>query len=179
MNEQEIVLSDIDHEKYFPMIEQLKDEIRNDPVIKKVFKDYDIDFSEFDMIPICVAQLPVSARTDHAVIYLNEGLLKEEDFLKNAHYLVHEMTHWCQQTTGNKPTPGSDADDYLYNPAEVESFQNQTQYISHSIGDEAAEEYINQVLDKHEVTDKKERKDRTEKLLNLAGQLGIVVNKNG
>lgn len=94
-----------------------------------------------------------------------------------SHYVVHEVTHWFQQTTGNKPTPGSTSDSYLDNPVEQEGFRNQTKYIADTKGEEEAEKYIEKVLDHHsnDAKDKDKREDRKDKLLAIAREFGIDI----
>jgi hypothetical protein len=168
----EIVTRGIPHKQLAPLLEKLKKRIFSSDVVKDMLEEYGIDKDELDLIPICFAELPVSARTDHGVIYLNIDLFSngQEDLKENDHYLPHEMTHYMQQTTGNKATPGSTDENYLDNPTEQEGFQNQTKYISDTKGDEEAEEYADQVLDYHtkDDADDKKREKRREKLLALA-----------
>jgi hypothetical protein len=89
---------------------------------------YKISKDELAYVPICFAKIPVSARTDHGIIYINVDLFNDGDIENDDHYIAHEMTHYMQQTTGTKPTPGSTEDNYLDNPTEQEGFQNQTRY---------------------------------------------------
>jgi hypothetical protein len=175
----EIITKGLPHKQFAPLLDKLKKRVFDSDVVKDMLKEYDIERSEIDLWPICIAKIPVSARTDHGVIYLNIDLFAkgdiEEQLDANDHYLPHELTHMCQQTTGNKATPGSTDDNYLDNPTEQEGFQNQTKYISDTKGDEEAEEYVDQVLDHHthDDADDKKRQSRRNKLLSLARQLGV------
>jgi hypothetical protein len=182
----EIVTKGLPHKKLAPILEALKKRVFDSDVVKDMLKEYDIDRAEIDLWPICAAKIPVSARTDHGVIYINVDLLLDEngnvreDVVKSDHYLPHEMTHACQQTTGNKATPGSTEDTYLDNPIEQEGFQNQTKYISDTQGKGAAEEYIEQVLDHHTKNnvDDKKRESRKDKLLEFANQFVEILKSN-
>jgi len=174
---EEITTRGLPHKKLVPLLEKLKKRVFDSDVVKDMLDEYDIERSELELWPICVAKIPVSARTDHGIIYLNVDLFIDEngnireDAVDNDHYLPHEMTHVCQQTTGDKATPGSTDETYLDNPTEQEGFQNQTKYISDTQGDDEAEEYVEQVLDHHthDNSDDKKREKRREKLLELAG----------
>lgn len=159
---QEIDLTGIDQKKLRPKIDEIRSLIKKHPVVQEMFRDHGVDLDEIDLIPMCFAKLPVSARTEHGIIYFNIKLL-EDGFDNDDHYMVHEITHFLQQTTGDKPTKGSDADNYLDNPAEVEGFQNQTEYLADTRSKEEAEKYVDQVLDHHEM-DGKEREDKEEEL---------------
>jgi hypothetical protein len=153
------------------LINKIKEHIKDSDVIKNVFKKYKVDINELDFIPICFSNLEVSARTAHGVIFINNSLLdnvsKEnwEDAVD--HYLVHEIVHWVQQTTGTRPTKGADSGDYLENEEEIEGFQNQSEFLADTRDDDAAETYIDQVLDHHEVHDDKARDSKKEELLTI------------
>lgn len=162
-------IKNISKEDLFNIINKSRNDLRNDLVVQEMFEKYEVDIDEIDLIPIAFKDLDVSARTEHGIIYLNNMLLADGDFESNYHYLVHEMTHFLQQTTGNAPTQGSTEEDYLDNESEQEGFQNQTKYISLVDGPEEAEEYIEKVLDHHEIPDK-EREQREDKLLSIASK---------
>lgn len=147
------------------LIDIVKQRVKKSDAVKKVFEKYKLDIDEIDLAPVCFADLDVSARTDHAIIYLNWQLL-DGDPNNIDHYLAHEFTHFCQQTTGNNPTKGSTDDTYLDNPAEQEGFSAQTEYLSETRDPETAEEYIDQVL-LHHNTSKKDIKKRKKQLLRL------------
>ena len=72
-------------------------------------------------------------------------------------FLVHELTHVLQQTCGDKPTKGANDGDYLANKYEQEGFQNQSEYIADTRSPDKAEDYIDHVLDYHDVDDKKSK----------------------
>ncbi len=154
--------------KLLDIINKLKDKIRDSEVVTDMFEKYDVNIDELDLIPVAFADIDVSARTDHGVIFLNYKLLEDGDLDKNDHYLTHEYTHFLQQSTGTKPTQGATDGNYLENTYEQEGFQNQTEYLSETRGDEAAKKYIEKVLDHHEVNDPKERMQKRKDLLHLA-----------
>lgn len=151
------------------IIAKIKQKIKNHPVVIQMFKDYGIDIDELDLFPICFADIDVSAKTDHGVIFINKKHLEDGDPIdKDDHYLVHEITHVLQQTCGDKPTKGANDGDYLANKYEQEGFQNQSEYIADTRSPEKAEDYIDHVLDYHDVDDKKLREKRKDQLLNIA-----------
>lgn len=160
-------ISGINQAKLRPILQKLRERIKDHPVVQRMFKDYGVDLSEIDLIPMAFARLDVSARTDHGIIYINIALLN--DGIENIdHYLVHEITHFLQQTTGTKPTQSADDGEYLDNDDEVEGFKNQTEYITETYGKPQADKYVNQVLDHHDVKGKKEREKRKDELMELA-----------
>lgn len=147
------------------MIKKMREYLKQNEVVQKMFKEYDVDIEEIDYIPMMFGNLDVSAKTDHGVIIYNYKLLTDGDWFKDFSYGVHEMTHWLQQTTGTKATKSSDDGSYLDNPYEQEGFQNQVQYIADQFGDAEAEQYVDDLLEHHEVESKKEVKEKKETLM--------------
>lgn len=147
------------------MIKKMREFLKHDGVVQEMFKEYDVDISEIDLIPMKFGTLDVSAKTDHGVIIFSYKLLTDGDFFKDFSYGVHEMTHWLQQTTGTKPTKSSDDDNYLDNPFEQEGFQNQVEYIAKQFGEGEAENYVDDLLEHHEIDEEEEREDKKETLM--------------
>lgn len=165
LSEQQI--EDFSHEDGLKIIQAIKNRLKNNKTVQNMFAEHGLSLDEIDYIPICFSDLDVSARTDHAIIYLNKNLLKGG--LDNIdHYVVHEITHFIQQTTGDGPTEGSTDSTYLDNKYEKEGFQQQSEYISETRDDAAAKRYIDKVLDHHDIKNKKERTERRKELLQLA-----------
>jgi hypothetical protein len=147
------------------MIKKMREYLKTNEVVQQMFKDYGVDISEIDFIPMCFGNLEVSAKTDHGVIIFNYKLLTDGDWFEDFSYGVHEMTHWLQQTTGTKATKSSDDGSYLDNPYEQEGFQNQVEYIAEQFGDDKAEQYVDDLLEHHDVEDKKEVEEKKETLM--------------
>jgi len=146
------------------LINKLKGIVKKDPVMQKIFSEYNIDLNEIDFIPMYFKDLDVSAKCDHGIIYINYKLLEDGLDLKDASYLIHEITHYLQQTSGDKPTQSSDYGKYLDNPFEQEGFQNQISYISEHFGEDEAEKYVDHLLNHHDIDDDNE-KDKLENIL--------------
>lgn len=155
------------HSELLKLIEAVKADALKSDALKDKFDEYGVDLEEFKYVPICFIDLEVSARTDHGIIYLNNKLLESGNVSDISHYVVHEVTHFLQQTTGDGPTQGSTDDNYLDNKYEIEGFRTQTEFLADTQGEEVAEEYVDDVLDHHEVP-KNERKERMESLLAVA-----------
>lgn len=141
------------------IIDKAKEFVKKDETMQKVFNDYDIDINEIDYIPMYFAELDVSAKTDHSVIYFNYKLLQDGDFFDDYQYLIHEITHYIQQSTGNGPTQGAADGPYLENSAEQEAFQNQIKFLSDHFGDDKAEDYVDDLLAHHEIKSPKKQKE--------------------
>lgn len=148
-------------------IERLRDYLKKDETVTRMFEEYGVPIEELDLIPMMFSDLEVSAKTDHGVIYYNYKLLCDGDFFKDFAYGVHEMTHWLQQTTGDGPTKGADDGEYLDNPYEEEGFQNQVEFMANEFGEAEAEEYVDDLLKHHEITNKDDKEDKKDKLMAL------------
>lgn len=146
------------------MIKKMREYLKGNEVVQKMFDDYGVDISEIDLIPMCFGNLDVSAKTDHGIIIFNFKLLTDGDWFEDFSYGVHEMTHWLQQTTGSKATKSSDEGSYLDNPYEQEGFQNQVEYIAEQFGDDKAEQYVDDLLEHHEIKGK-EVEEKKENLM--------------
>ena len=139
------------------MLKKMREYLKQNEVVQRMFEEYGVDIEEIDFIPMMFGNLDVSAKTDHGVIIFNYRLLCDGDFFKDFSYGTHEITHWLQQCTGKKATKSSDDGEYLHNPYEQEGFQNQIEYIAEQFGEGEAEEYVDDLLEHHEVEDKKEQ----------------------
>lgn len=162
-------MNNLSNKELLSLINKVKSKLKKDKVMQETFNEYSLDINEIDLIPMMFKDLPVSARTEKAVIYFNNKILSEpnpEETLLP--YALHETVHWCQQTTGTKPTKSSDKKNYLFNPNEEEAFQKQVKHIAKNSGEKEADEYVDQVLDKHELKGKK-REERKDVLLSEAG----------
>lgn len=140
------------------MIDKARKHIKKDKIWEELCKEYDQDIDIIDVIPIYFGDIDVSATTNHGIITLNYSLLCDGDFLKDYSYIIHEATHYLQQTCGKKATESSDNDNYLNNENEQEGFQNQVEYIAKHQGDDKAEKYVDDLLDHHDVEEKEKPK---------------------
>jgi hypothetical protein len=147
------------------LLKKMREALKKDETVQKMFKEFDVEIEEIDYIPMKFGKLDVSAKTDHGILIFSWKLLCDADFLEDYSYGVHEITHWLQQTTGTKPTQSADDGEYLDNPYEQEGFQNQVQYIAEHQGEEEAEKYVDDLLEHHEIENKKEIKDKKETLM--------------
>ena len=147
------------------LITKGKTYLKADKIWQDICKEYGEEAEIIDLIPIMFGDLDVSAKTDHGVIILNYRLLTDGDFFKDYSYLIHECTHFLQQCYSKKATRSADDGDYLHNPAEQEGFQNQIEYIADHQGEDEAEEYVDDLLEHHDVDNKKEKSELEEILM--------------
>lgn len=129
-------------------IELAREKLKKDDIVKDLFKEYNVPLEKIDDISIEFDDdLDVSAKTVNKKIYLNTKIL-EKGQKSVEHYLIHEITHFCQQLTGN--IKGNSATvDYLDRENEIESFQNQVEYRREHEGEGTAEEYVDSLTDYH------------------------------
>jgi hypothetical protein len=148
------------------ILDLIKNHIFDSNTYQEMCQKNNIDPNIIFYSPMAFADLDVSARTQHGIIYFNSKLKNNPQEID--HYMIHEFTHVIQQCFGDEPTQGSnDSDDYLENPFEVEGFNNQTSYITEDEGPHKAEEYIDKVLHHHDVP-KHQKNNKKEKLLDTS-----------
>lgn len=151
---------------FLNLINEAKKELKNDPIMKKVFKKHKVGMEFIDLVPIRFGDIEVSATTSHGIITLNYKLLLDGDFDRDYGYLIHEIVHYLQQCFGKGPTQGADDGDYLENSYEKEGFQYQIEYIADNYGEDEADDYVSELLDHHKVRNKKERQEKKDSLMN-------------
>ena len=150
------------------VIKKMKEVAKNDPAIIAKFKKYDVPIDEIDDIHIEFCDLDVSAKTKDKKIYLNSKMLDGEmnsDIKDPTHYLIHELVHYLQQKTGKNTGKDHNTKDYLDKPSEEEAFETQVDYQQREESPEKANQYVNKLLDFHDIKGK-EREDKKEELLN-------------
>lgn len=145
-------------------INKIKEELKKEPIVKRMFKQYGRDLNEIDKVSIKFAPLDVSAKTVNGHIYLNEKM-KDDDYKSYRHYIVHELTHYLQHTSDKclDEEPITD-DNYLDNPSEQEAFQNQLEYKEKTEPKQEVEDYLKQLFDRYDL-DRDERKEKLKELL--------------
>jgi hypothetical protein len=147
------------------MIKKAKEYLKKNEIMQKICAEYDMDISVIDYIPTMFGNLDVSAKTDKGIVILNYKLLTDGDFFKDYSYLIHEYQHFFDQAFSSKATKSSDEGSYLDNKHEQKAFKVQVEYIADEFGKDEAIDYVDNLLEHHEVDDKKEYKDKKELLL--------------
>jgi hypothetical protein len=150
-------------EEVSKIIKLMKDKVKKDPALISKFKEYKVPIETIDNVEVSFVPLDVSAKTKNKKIYLNESMLCADSKVKDpTQYLVHEMIHFLQQFTGN--TQGHEKSEYLDKDTEIESFKTQVDYKKRNEGKEEAEEYVDDLLDYHNL-DGKKREQKEKELL--------------
>jgi hypothetical protein len=142
----------------------MKECVKKDKAVIEKFKEYDVPIDKIDDVHVEFADLDVSAKTKDKKIYLNREMLNPDSKVKDpTHYLAHELTHYLQQLTGN--TAGHQSvEDYLDKPTELEAFQVQVDFKERHEGEDEADEYVEDLMDHHDIDDEGERKEKKKEL---------------
>jgi len=148
------------------LISEMKEQAKKDPAIVEKFEEYGVPLDEIDAVSVSFCPLDVSAKTKDEKIFLNEKMLADDSEVKDpTHYLVHELIHFLQQFTGkHKCKHMEEENEYLDLPTEEEAFKAQVDYKKREESEEDAEEYVERLLDHHDMEGKK-RKEKKEELL--------------
>lgn len=143
------------------LINNIKNFLKQDETVQKAFAEHGINLDWIEFIPIKFDNLPVSAKTDHGIIILNNNLLNNKDYKEIASYVVHESIHYLQQVFGDKGTKSSNDGNYLDNEYEQEAFQNQVKFLADNKSEDEAENYVEHLLNHHDVpnNEKEDKKD--------------------
>lgn len=148
------------------LLSKILDFLMSSPAIKGMFDRYKVPLSRIHDVDIRFADIPVSAKTKDRVIFINKNFLEDGNFSKEIHYIVHELCHWLQQECDDPydmiPPSGTD---YLEMPSELEAFMYQTHFMREFYGDSEAEQYVDDLLDFHEISGAERKKKRRALLL--------------
>ena len=158
-------LKQIPPKRLLKLINKAKEYLKGNEVMQEMCKEFGVDIDVIDLIPVRFGDLDVSAQTRKGVVILNYKLLADGDFFKDLQYLIHEFKHYISQVYGKKPTPGADDGEYLDNPEEQEGFQWQLQYIEDQFGKDEAEDYVENLLDHHDIDNDDEREEKKDILM--------------
>lgn len=152
------------HTQDLHLLHSIFPEVETSETFQELCRENNISPEILWLIPMQFADLEVSARTNHGIIYFNSNLKEKPEEL--GHYICHEMTHFFQQCLNDQPAISSNNEkDYLFNPDEQEGFQTQTQFIAETQGLGEAHNYIEQVLRHHEIP-QEEWPEQKEQLMN-------------
>lgn len=146
-------------------INEAKDSLRSNSVYQDMCKEFEVDPDAIDLIPIRFGDIDVSAKTIRGIIILSKKLLNKGSFDKHIHYILHEILHNFQMTTRKKPTKGIGDGEYLDNKDEIEAFTYQVELLDNLFGEPKAEDYVDNLLDYHEVDEDDERDEKKDELM--------------
>lgn len=148
------------------LIQKLKKDLKKQEEYKEMCEKYYKPIDFVDDIKITFEPLDVSAKTINGEeIILNERLL-DDKYTEILKYLIHEIQHCGQSAAGKvKETPSKE--DYLDDKNEQEAFRAQISFQSRHEDPEEVQEYIENLLDHHDI----KGKERQEKIKILTKDL--------
>jgi hypothetical protein len=145
------------------IVEKMKTDVKDEKEYLELCEKYNKNKDFIDEIEITFEPLDVSAKTINGKIILNEKLI-DAPWKDKMRYLIHETTHVLQQEVG-KVDGKTKKEDYLDDPNEQEAFKAQISYMEKKESPEEIQEYIEELLDHHNIRGK-ERKEKKEELTN-------------
>ena len=149
------------------IISKIKEEIKKDPITKELLRQYSKDESFIDAIPLDFSEdIDVSAKTINARILLNKNLLKEP-FDIILRYAIHELVHSLQHVNLNDDFNKYEEYEYLDRPDELEAFQVQIEFDKERRGEDAVVEYVEDLLDYHDIPENEYNDKRNELMKNI------------
>ena len=140
------------------IISKIRNQLKQEGVVSEICTEHGFDTSIIDGIVIMFdPTLDVSAKTINSKISLNEKLKADdcdgEPWSILMRYAIHELTHALQHMAREGEADADDGKDYLDRDDEMEAFQNQIQFDLKERGPDAVIDYIDDLLEYHEVDD--------------------------
>ncbi len=145
-------------------LSKIRSALLNDKVAKKICKEKGIGEWFLAGVPIKFDKIKQSAKTVDSNIILSKNLLKKS-FDIMMRYVIHELTHSIQHVQNfRKKDVKKDKEDYLDKDTEVEAFKYQIEFDVENRGKGKADEYVEDLLDYHDIKGK-DRADKRDELL--------------
>lgn len=154
----------VDLEDEVEILTKIRQELKEEPTAKKIFKDFGKDMDFLDGIPIDISdEIDVSAKTVNSRIILNKKLL-DEPFEILMRYAVHELVHALQHMETSDADDPYSQHEYLDRPDELEAFQYQIEYDKNNRGENEVVEYVEELLDYHDIPEHEQEEKKSELL---------------
>ena len=135
------------------LIEQMTNLLKEHPVVRSLFRRFEIDPEHIHRIQISFGDIGVSAKADDNGIVINKKFLEDGNLVDDLHYIVHELVHVLQNLTGFVDRAKKyKFKHYLDNPLELQAFKEQIRFIREYKGDKAADKYLCDLLDFYDIT---------------------------
>jgi hypothetical protein len=147
------------------MLSEIRSHLSNDSIAKKICDENSVSEKFLLGVPISFEPIDVSAKTIDGHIILNESLTRK-GFDIRMRYVIHELVHAIQHSkdTSSEKNKEDESTDYLDKETEVDAFRWQVLYDSKNRGEKAAEKYVEDLMDHHDLQGKK-RDDKKEELM--------------
>lgn len=150
-------------ENMIELLAEIKQEMKENDIVAEICQEHGFSLDIIDGIPLeFVDDLEASAKTVDSRIQLNSELLNE-DFEIIMRYAIHELVHSLQHMKSEGIDPYA-TDEYLDREDELEAFQFQIAYDAEERGEEEAIDYVEDLIEYHEIPDE-EQENKKEELL--------------
>lgn len=154
----------MDLEENLDYLVRIRKNLINNSVIKDICNEFGFDNEVILGVPISFSNdIDVAAKTKNGNMVLNSSLI-EDDFDILMRYVVHEFVHVLQHVKNKSKKDLYEGEDYLDRPDEIEAFQFQIEYDEDNRGEDEVVEYVEELVDFHEVP-KKEQVSKVKELL--------------
>jgi len=146
--------------KQMRILSEIRTSLINDEIAKEICKEKGFGTWFLASVPISFEELDVAAKTSDGSIILSRKLLNKPPVIR-MRYVIHELVHAMQHTKDYGKNKDDKAQDYLDRPDEIEAFQAQNKYDAEERGEAKVEEYVESLLDHHEIpaADKDEKRN--------------------
>lgn len=145
------------------VLSELRTFLENSSMAKDICRENGIPISFLSGVPISFDDMKESAKTVNSYIYLNRKLSKKPMYIIKR-YLIHEITHAVQHIAEPGASKKVKNKEYLDKDTEVEAFRNQISFQMKSEGPKKTKEYVDRLLDFHDL-DGNERSRKKKELL--------------
>lgn len=153
-----------DLEDEIRLLSKIKKSLKENDLAKEICKEYDFQIDIVDGIPLDFEDdLEASAKTLDSRIILNSNLM-DENFDIIMRYAIHELVHALQHMRNLSRKDKYKNKDYLDRPDELEAFQYQVQFDKEERGMDEAEEYVDELVEFHEIPKDEANKKKKELL---------------
>lgn len=143
------------------LVKKIKESLKESDIAKEICRENGHDIDVIDAIVIKIEPLDTSAETVNGEITLNESLADEE-FEILMRYAIHELVHVFQHMEREGEPDPYEKLHYLDRPDETEAFKVQIEYEAEERGKNEAEDYVDELLEYHDIPEEKREKKKEE-----------------
>ncbi|MAG24544.1 hypothetical protein CMI47_03095 [Candidatus Pacearchaeota archaeon] len=149
--------------KQMETLSKIRTSLMNDSVAKEICEENNMGVWFLASVPISFEDLDVTAKTVNGNITLNPKLMKKS-FKIIMRYVIHELVHAIQHVKDYGTKQDDKRKDYLNREDEIEAFQYQVKFDEQTRGEDKAEEYVDGLLDFHDIPSDQKR-DKKEEIM--------------
>ena len=130
--------------------------LMNDDIANEICNEFGYDKDIILGVPLSFSDdIDVAAKTLNGEMMINENLIDEKQEIL-FRYIIHELVHVFQHMQNKSERDPYPNKDYLDRPDEIEAFQFQIEFDEETRGENDAVEYVEELVDYHEVPESKQ-----------------------